>query len=68
LTSSSWPCRPSPGETRLVIQNATATAADPVSYREFPGREHGTNLLSAHDGLDATITSGWLLNHLAPER
>jgi len=50
----------------LAIKDATA--ADPVSYREFPGRDHGTNLLTAHEGLDDTIISGWLLNHLPPER
>lgn len=53
-------------EACLALQEATA--ADPVSYREFPGRDHGTNLLSAHEGLDDTIVSGWLLNHLPPER
>jgi dienelactone hydrolase len=45
-----------------------ASKADPVSYRHFAGSEHGTNLLSAHEGLDMTIISGWLLNHLPPER
>lgn len=45
-----------------------ATIADPVSFREFKGKDHGTNLLSAHEGLDMTIISGWLLNHIPPER
>ena len=45
-----------------------ATAADPVSFRHFAGKDHGTDLLSAHPGLDMTIISGWLLNHLPPER
>ena len=45
-----------------------AKDADPVSFREFEGKEHGTNLLSAHPGLDMTIITGWLLNHLPPDR
>ncbi len=45
-----------------------ATAADPVSFRHFEGRDHGTDLLTAHPGLDMTIISGWLLNHLPPQR
>jgi len=53
-------------EACLAIQNATT--ADPVSFRPFKGRDHGTNLLSAHEGLDDTIISGWLLNHVPPER
>ena len=40
--------------------------ADPASIRSFDGTEHGTDLLEAHRGLDATIVSGWLLNHLPP--
>jgi len=53
-------------EACLAIKDATA--ADPVSFRPFSGRDHGTNLLSANEGLDATIISGWLLNHVPPER
>lgn len=47
---------------------AAATESDPVSYRPFDGKDHGTNLLKAHPGLDMTIIDGWLLNHLPPER
>jgi len=42
------------------------TRADPVSFRKFPGSAHGTDLLTEHPGLDRTIISGWLLNHLPP--
>jgi len=47
---------------------SAAVKADPVSYRVFEGKEHGTALLSAHPGLDMTIVTGWLLNHLPPDR
>lgn len=40
--------------------------SDPVSFRSFEGKEHGTDLLDAHPGLGVTIVSGWLLNHLPP--
>lgn len=45
-----------------------AVLAKPASLRAFSGSEHGTNLLRAHPGLDKTITTGWLLNYLPPER
>lgn len=51
----------------LALKEA-ATLADPVSLREFAGKDHGTNLLKAHPGFDDTIASGWLLNHLPPTR
>ncbi|MBN2082751.1 alpha/beta fold hydrolase [bacterium] len=44
------------------------TTADPVSFRKFEGKDHGTDLLKNHAGLDNTIISGWLLNHLPPVR
>ncbi len=47
---------------------AAASESDPVSYRPFDGKDHGTNLLKAHPGLDLTIIDGWLLNHLPPNR
>src|SRR5205085_10092517 len=40
----------------------------PKSLRLFEGNEHGTDMLSAHEGLDITIASGWLLNYLPPKR
>jgi dienelactone hydrolase len=45
-----------------------AGQADPFSLRAFDGKAHGTNLLKEHEGLDMTIISGWLLNHLPPQR
>ena len=45
-----------------------AVESDPFSLRVFDGADHGTNLLRAHPGLDMTIISGWLLNHLPPVR
>jgi dienelactone hydrolase len=45
-----------------------AIKAKPASLRAFNGSEHGTELLRAHPGLDKTITTGWLLNYLPPER
>jgi dienelactone hydrolase len=45
-----------------------ALLAKPASLRAFTGSDHGTNLLRAHPGLDKTITTGWLLNYLPPER
>jgi dienelactone hydrolase len=52
--------------SQMIVE--AAKDADPVSFREFDGKEHGTNLLSAHPGLDMTIITGWLLNHLPPDR
>jgi dienelactone hydrolase len=46
----------------------SAVEAKPASLRAFPGSDHGTELLRAHPGLDQTITTGWLLNYLPPER
>lgn len=54
-------------DTVYKIQEA-ATQANPASVRTFDGKEHGTDLLGAHPGLEATIVSGWLLNYLPPVR
>lgn len=54
-------------DTVYKIQQA-ATQANPASVRTFEGKDHGTDLLSAHPGLEATIVSGWLLNYLPPVR
>ncbi len=43
-----------------------AKEADPLSIRAFDGIDHGTDLLAAHRGLDMTIITGWLYNHLPP--
>lgn len=43
-----------------------AREADPISLRAFEGTAHGTDLLAAHQGLDMTIITGWLYNHLPP--
>jgi pimeloyl-ACP methyl ester carboxylesterase len=48
------------------LQLEEESVADPVSLRPFEGAEHGTQLLEAHAGLDQTIITGWLLNHLPP--
>lgn len=46
-----------------------ASAEDgPKSLRAFDGSEHGTDILSAHPGLEQTIVTGWLLNYLPPQR
>jgi dienelactone hydrolase len=47
---------------------AAQAQADPVSFRKFEGKGHGTELLASQDGLADTIVSGWLLNHVPPER
>ncbi len=44
-----------------------AKEADPLSIRAFDGMDHGTDLLAAHPGLDMTIITGWLYNHLPPK-
>ena len=49
-------------------QLAAQALADPVSFRKFEGKAHGTALLTAETGLADTIVSGWLLNHVPPER
>jgi dienelactone hydrolase len=49
-------------------QLAAQAQADPVSFRKFEGKAHGTALLASQDGLADTIVSGWLLNHVPPER
>jgi dienelactone hydrolase len=49
-------------------QLAAQALADPVSFRKFTGKGHGTDLLASQDGLADTIVSGWLLNHVPPER
>jgi dienelactone hydrolase len=44
------------------------TPEGPKSLRLLEGKEHGTDMLAAHEGLDKTIASGWLLNYLPPKR
>lgn len=44
------------------------TPEGPKSLRLLDGKEHGTDILAAHEGLDKTIASGWLLNYLPPKR
>jgi pimeloyl-ACP methyl ester carboxylesterase len=45
------------------------SAADGLkSMRAFDGKDHGTELLAAHPGLEQTIVTGWLLNYLPPTR
>jgi dienelactone hydrolase len=44
------------------------TVDGPKSLRLLDGKAHGTDLLSGSDGLDKTISSGWMLNYLPPKR
>jgi dienelactone hydrolase len=48
-----------------ALQQAAVKDA-PVSLRAYDGKAHGTDLFNSVDGLDSTITSGWLLNYLPP--
>ena len=51
---------------RSCLEIEAKAKADPASIRSFDGKDHGTDLLEAHRGLDTTIVTGWLLNHLPP--